>query len=725
MPATTKPSRRKTPAQRKAAQKVISTKRQTCNSNKPRGRATERPQKTPAEPKRSTTRAQAQSGRSPRGRGVSGPATESPGRSPGRVNHALNVKESARLRRQSNPPDHSSELKDPLGRRKSLRGTRVLVTPYQPPKPCRGGRNSRGGAGRRAASQQGNTRNKPLSTSINESTPEEGIETLAVSDAEEKLAVSLKTDAESPASIKDQILGGNNAKDGSPLKADSPPSNDLLEDCVQGSCDKAVSHNSDGDLRCVTGVCGDVDGQLKLCSDRSKDSPCALTRICSPEVQSNRKRNKSVSILGNKLDHLGCDGKQDDICTVHQEEGSKLDLKENRTDEREIVATETKEKINHERGESFEGDNAVETVEDMEDMAERLANCEGAKKEKENDFSINPDDPLPSTPAFQSPDPPHSNNGLTELSESPVNVLSVSNTATSNPTKAPSTSVAVKPEGLSQGKTDMLPAIHGAKPQFTGSSAVAETALMVQTVLVKRNTPVIIRTDCFKPRILRDSSQGEPHQLQSLAILSPLETQTKDSESNPEPLEGHSHRETSSLSLSLAPQFSTDALAAECEPNLSEDSAVVAEQNSVPKISTTSLDSSYTFSCSSESTRSSFSFDTESEAGYGEPGPSILPISRGPEGACLPSWTAPKQQKKERKKRSRCGMCEPCLRKISCGQCSCCLNRSTGHQICKLRKCVDLRRRRTPQLAPSAAQTAPAAASEHCQNSYHHDQLEA
>ncbi|XP_034059655.1 methylcytosine dioxygenase TET3 [Gymnodraco acuticeps] len=727
MPATTKPSRRKTPAQRKAAQKVISTKRQTCNSNKPRGRATERPQKTPAEPKRSTTRAQAQSGRSPRGRGVSGPATESPGRSPGRVNHALNVKESARLGRQSNPPDHSSELQDPPGRRKSLRGTRVPVTPYQPPKPCRGGRNSRGGAGRRAASHQGNTRNKPLSTSINESTPEERIESLAVSDAEETLAVSLKTDAEAPASIKDQSLGGNNAKDGSPLKADSPPSNDLLEDCVQGSCDstttqqdkKAVSHNSDGDLRCVTGVCGDVDGQLKLCSDRSKDSPCALTSICSPEVQSNRKRNKSLSILGNKLDHLGCDSKQDDICTVHQEEGSKLDLKENRTGEREIVATETKEKIHHERGESFEGDNAVETVEDMEDMedmAERLANCEGEKKEKENDFSINPDDPLPSTPAFQSPDPPHSNNGLTELSESPVNVLSVSNAATSNPTKAPPTSEAVKPEGLSQGKTDMLPAIHGAKPQFTGSSAVAETALMVQTVLVKRNTPVIIRTDCFKPRIVRDSSQGEPHQLQSLAILSPLdekkactpaETQTKDSESNPEPLEGHSQRETSSLSLSLAPQFSTDALAAECEPNLSEDSAVVAELNSVPKISTTSLDSSYTFSCSSESTRSSFSFDTESEAGYGEPGPSTLPVSWGPEGASLPSWTALKQQKKERKKRSRCGMCEPCLRKISCGQCSCCLNRSTGHQICKLRKCVDLRRRRTSQLAPSAAQVVP------------------
>ncbi|KAK5854033.1 hypothetical protein PBY51_015137 [Eleginops maclovinus] len=727
MPATTKPSRRQTPAQKKTGKKVISTKRQTCNSNKPRGRATEQPQKTPAEPKRSTTRAQAQSGRSPRRRGrraVCGPASEVPERSAGRVNHALNVKESARLRLQSNPPDHSSELQDPLGRRKSLRGTWVSVTPCQPPKPCRRGRNSRGAAGRRAASQQRNTRKKPLSTSVNDSTPEEGIESLADSDAEEKCPVSLKTDAESPANIKDQSLGVNNVKDSSPLKADSPPCNDLLEDCVQCSCDsstiqqdkKAVSHNSD--LRCVTGVCDDVDGQLKLCSDRSKDSPSALTSNSLPEVQSSREENESLSILGNKLDHLGCDGKQANVCTVQQEEGSILDLKENRTDEREI-ATETKEKINHEGGGSFEGNKAVksqtETVEEMEDMVERLANCEGAKKEKENDFSINLDDPLPSPPAFQSPDPPHSNNGLTVLSESSVNVLSVSDTATSN-LKAPSTSEAVKPEGLSQGKTDMLPAIHGAKPQFTGSSVVAETALTVQTVLVKRNTPVIIRTDCFKPRSLRDWSQGEPHQLQSLAILPPLEekktctlseSQTKDSESNREPLEGPSHKETSSLSLSFVPQFHTDAPVAECDPNLSVDGAVVAEQSLVPKISTPSVDSSFTFSCSSESTRSSFSFDTESEAGYGEPGPSILPVSWGPEGACLPSWTTPKPQKKERKKRSRCGMCEPCLRKISCGQCSCCLNRRTGHQICKLRKCVDLRRRRTPQLAPSAAQVVP------------------
>lgn len=49
----------------------------------------------------------------------------------------------------------------------------------------------------------------------------------------------------------------------------------------------------------------------------------------------------------------------------------------------------------------------------------------------------------------------------------------------------------------------------------------------------------------------------------------------------------------------------------------------------------------------------------------------------------------------ERKKRSGCGVCTPCLRKINCGECSSCLNRKTGHQICKLRKCIELRRKPT------------------------------
>ncbi|XP_031161234.1 methylcytosine dioxygenase TET3 isoform X1 [Sander lucioperca] len=731
MPATTKPTRRQTPAQRKNGQKVISTKKQTCNSNKPRGRATERPQKTPAESKRSTARAKAQSGRSPRGRGVSRPASQGPGRSSGRVNHALNVTGSARLRRPSNPLDHCGELQDPLGRRKSLRGTQMSVTLCQLPKPCRGGRNSRRGAGRQAASQQGNTRNQHSGTSINDLTSDDdGNENLEACAAEETLPVSLITDFEVPASIIDHGLGVNNAKECSPLKADSPPCNDMLEDCVQCSCDstitqpkdkKPVSHNSEGNLRCVIRVCDDVDGQLKLCSDRSKDSPSVLMNSGSPGVQSSSEGNDSSSILVNKFDRLASDSKQDDVCTVYQEEGNMSDVKENRTDERVILVNERKEKIHHERGESLEAEKAVErqneTVEVMEQIVERLGNCEGEEgrnKEKENDVSINPADSHPSTPASQCPDPPHSNNGLTAQSESPVNVLSVSNAATSNPTKAPFTSEVLKPEVLSQGKTDMQPTVHGAKPQFTGSSAVAETALRVQTVLVKRNMPVIIHSDSFKPRSLRDSSQGEPHQLQSLAIPSPqgekhactlAETKTKDSEFNREALARHSQKVTSSLSLSLVPQLSTDALTAECEPNHSKDSVVVAvsEPGTVPKISTPSLDGSFTFSCSSESTRSSFSFDTESEAGYGESSPSILPGSCGTEEACLPSW---KTQKKERKKRSRCGTCEPCLRKINCGQCSCCLNRRTGHQICKMRKCVELRRRRPSSLLMlSAAQS--------------------
>ncbi|XP_061083855.1 methylcytosine dioxygenase TET1 isoform X2 [Conger conger] len=47
----------------------------------------------------------------------------------------------------------------------------------------------------------------------------------------------------------------------------------------------------------------------------------------------------------------------------------------------------------------------------------------------------------------------------------------------------------------------------------------------------------------------------------------------------------------------------------------------------------------------------------------------------------------------ERRKRRRCGVCEPCQRKASCGACSSCLNRRTGHQICSLRKCLQLRRK--------------------------------
>ncbi|XP_041645507.1 methylcytosine dioxygenase TET3 [Cheilinus undulatus] len=691
MPASTKPTRRQTPAQRRNAQKVISTKRQTCNSNRPGGRATEKPQKTPAEPKKSTTRSQVQSSRNPRGRGVSGPASQGPGRSPGRVNHASSVTGSARLRRQSNPPETPGELQDPLGRRKSLRGTQVSVSPCQPPKACRGGRNRRAGTWRGAASQYGR---QPSSTSINDSTSGEKLD---IHDAEEIVPVALKTDFEVPAGIREKSGGISNAKEGSPLKADSPPREDALEDCVQGSCDstitlqdrRTVCHNSESELRGVT-VC-DVDVQLKPCSNTREDGstePSALTTV----VQSSIEENDSSGILGNKLDYLSRDDQasyQQDACIIPQEEADMLDSKEKSTDERTIVVPEGTEEINH--GESLEEETRIEAVEEMEKIVERLSDREekeGGKNGKKNDI-----DSYPSTPAPQHLDSPPRNNDL----EPPVRVLPLCNIATSNSTKAATTSESTDSEVLRQGKTDMQPTFPGAIP-LLGCSAVTETALKLQSAQLQRKTPVIICNDSFKSTRCRDLHQLQNLEIPSSQAYTPAESNTKESQSYPETLEHQRQKETPSLSLPVVPQF--DSLTAEREPNVSEESVVW-----VPKISTPSLDSSSTFSFSSESTRSSFSFDTESEAGYGEPIPSIHPGSWGTE---KPSWSAQKPQRKEKKKRSRCGKCEPCLRKNSCGQCSSCLNRRTGHQICKLRKCEELKRRRPSSvLTLSAAEVVP------------------
>ncbi|XP_042277084.1 methylcytosine dioxygenase TET3 isoform X3 [Thunnus maccoyii] len=49
----------------------------------------------------------------------------------------------------------------------------------------------------------------------------------------------------------------------------------------------------------------------------------------------------------------------------------------------------------------------------------------------------------------------------------------------------------------------------------------------------------------------------------------------------------------------------------------------------------------------------------------------------------------------QKKRRKKCGACTPCLRKENCGTCANCLNRKTGKQICKLRKCDELKRRQS------------------------------
>ncbi|XP_020383558.2 methylcytosine dioxygenase tet3-like isoform X1 [Rhincodon typus] len=47
----------------------------------------------------------------------------------------------------------------------------------------------------------------------------------------------------------------------------------------------------------------------------------------------------------------------------------------------------------------------------------------------------------------------------------------------------------------------------------------------------------------------------------------------------------------------------------------------------------------------------------------------------------------------QKKKRKRCGVCDPCMKKDNCGECSNCKNRKTGHQICKQRKCEELKKK--------------------------------
>ncbi|XP_074449404.1 methylcytosine dioxygenase TET1 isoform X3 [Larus michahellis] len=54
----------------------------------------------------------------------------------------------------------------------------------------------------------------------------------------------------------------------------------------------------------------------------------------------------------------------------------------------------------------------------------------------------------------------------------------------------------------------------------------------------------------------------------------------------------------------------------------------------------------------------------------------------------------------EKKKRRRCGVCEPCLRKTNCEECSCCRKRKTSHRICKKRKCEELKKPPPPVMLP-------------------------
>ncbi|NXK37558.1 TET1 dioxygenase, partial [Piprites chloris] len=75
-------------------------------------------------------------------------------------------------------------------------------------------------------------------------------------------------------------------------------------------------------------------------------------------------------------------------------------------------------------------------------------------------------------------------------------------------------------------------------------------------------------------------------------------------------------------------------------------------------------------------------------------GPSSL---KNPAGGC-PAPHSSLLPMLEKKKRRRCGVCEPCLRKTNCEECSCCRKRKTSHRICKKRKCEELKKPPPPPV---------------------------
>lgn len=72
--------------------------------------------------------------------------------------------------------------------------------------------------------------------------------------------------------------------------------------------------------------------------------------------------------------------------------------------------------------------------------------------------------------------------------------------------------------------------------------------------------------------------------------------------------------------------------------------------------------------------------------------PASEPSSYGNPAGILPVSYAALQPVPEKKKRRRCGVCEPCLRKTNCEECCCCRKRKTSHRICKKRKCEELKK---------------------------------
>uniref|UniRef100_A0A3B4A6A9 Methylcytosine dioxygenase TET n=1 Tax=Periophthalmus magnuspinnatus TaxID=409849 RepID=A0A3B4A6A9_9GOBI len=651
MPATN-PARRRTPAPKRGSQKAINTRRLTANSNKTRGRPAKRAQDAPAEPKGATV---GQGGKGPRGRKANGPNVDSRG-SPSKVTGAVKVKQ------QNDAPAEHEENNQ--GRRKSLRGTQAAITVSQISKPAtRGGR--RRNSGREAALQAKLPCKELQESSSSCSTWENETKTLDKCDAED-IPVSLKTTSELQAKVKDQ--GVSNAKEASPLKADTPPCTDTLEDFLPGSSDSTTTdkdgathgENNEDMLRCVVAVlASETDGQSVVCSDDAKVSSLEIDSLSNSAHLTNEIAPATAS------HHSDSETEPDNLPAKMEQDKSNI------LEEREKAEKVEEDVQRNEEVTDMEAEQEIHEEPTQVHKCLKTDKMDKAKQEykhsTENSLPSSGVDELKLSSQFSRPKSP---------TLSPPSLPPVSYSTTSACTKAhPS------PELLNLCET-------GGQLSTEGNTDLCNVSAN-PTPSVIRNTPVIMCNKSVRPKGL-----WEPPLMQNLDAPE-MVRQAKDSKSCQET---DHHQEQSQLSsLSTLPPSS----AAEVEPNLAEDTNTVPEQDPPAKISTSTFDGTSVFSYSSESTRSSLSFDTESgtEAGYEEsPSPSVPPGSGSGEG-----MGEDLLQRRGRKKRSRCGTCEPCLRKISCGRCSCCLNRRTGHQICKLRKCVQLRKRRSRTSLSSGA----------------------
>ncbi|XP_062319303.1 methylcytosine dioxygenase TET3 isoform X1 [Osmerus eperlanus] len=709
MPPTPKPPKRQTP-QRKKDHKVVATtgKRQTSNSNKPSGRASERLQKTTEEPQRSIARTQLNPARSPRGRGVSGPSRGSASS----VNYALGVTGSVRLRRQCNTPDHLGVFEDPLGRRKSPRGTGISFVTHYPPKPNRGCRTTRGRAGREAGAQRAKTRQEPGD--------DHRVDAGKVDPKEELISLS----AGNPGTLSSKLSSLHPA-DQERTEVNAPVNINTLQ--------VSVTHNGDtaSDERLVANHVSQAEVENSSDGFELKDPESELEVVCQNPRNNSSELSDKPSVDHEKIsndqganDHNLGDDHSDSASDVKQEsvvlpgDGCLFNLGHDPREMKEQVNHEEElgeEKVEEERLKSERrGERVIKSIgkksgqqedEGREEKQEKAEKSEAEEKQGEREMVTNPKNSYSSTSMSEPPDQSLSRN--VRMIEFSVKALPVFDPATSNPTKALPTAEShdhnksIQPhQGATFCDAVSLSAFH--EDSQTSLKLVLH-GIPNASSTIESTQPLCLNPD--NPAQPQNQNDESPFPQENGQPLRPVEEETKDNRASPQtsnPSNPKNQKESFSSS-GLYPN--TQVFSAASEPNTDIYTTVlVTDQGTVPKILTFPVESRLSFSCSSESTQSSLSFDTESEPGFGDPGPPSWGAG-GQEEALPLHWPARKPQRKERKKRSRCGTCEPCLRKMNCGQCSCCLNRVTGHQICKLRKCMELRKRRTSSLlSPSSTQ---------------------